>query len=379
MELFIDFSINDYVEQLNRIKEEIAFQNILTSNIDEEEIKIFLFILKNNGKKIIYNMKYISKSNIKYIIKKKLKKKFFINKFSLFFLLLYMQNKNPKITNEEDIDIYERKLKRLYKQFFKIIANSYYNIFNKDKNCDSIMEIDEIFEILRINLLLGFNQYIDKNYIFKISIHYLFKFFLSNVNNEKIHSNLNSLLSEIHDLLLKSKQLLHFLKRERNLDNFMILDITKFLAYTKNKTNEWILDILCLIYNNNYSNVNSDYLLDRIKECFYQLKENNNTKIIRCINNLYGYLRFLDIIIEKEESEKYDPCKPNNYFVFEDNESSGINYNSNLDIFSKSFTLVFSMKINEIKENEIYPLITYVNSLGNEEIIFNISIKNKKL
>ena len=379
MDIFIDFSINDYIEQINRIKEEIAFQNILTSNIDEEEIKVFIFVLKNFGKKIIYNLKYISKSNIKYIIKKKLAKKFFINKFLLFFLLLYMHNKNPKITNEEDIDIYERKLKRLYKQFFKIIANSYYIIFNNDKNCDSIMEIDEVFEIFRINILLGFIQLIDKNYIFKITVHYLFNFFLSNLINEKLHTNLNSLLSEIHDLLLKSKKLLHFLKRERNLDNFMILDITKFLAYAKNNTNDRILDILCLTYKNNYSNVNSDYLLDRIKECFYQLKENNNKKIIRYINNLYGYLKFLNIIFEKEKSEIYDPLKPSNYFVFEDNEISGINYNSNLDIFSKSFTLIFSFKMKEIKDNEIYPLITYINILGNQEIIFNISIKNKKL
>ena len=379
MDLFIDFSINDYIEQLNRIKEETAFKNFLTSNIDEEEIKIFVFILKNFGKKIIYNMKCVSKSNIKFVIKKKLTKKFFINKFILFSLLLYMQNKSSKITNEEDIDAYDRKIKNFYKLLFKIFAKSYYNIFNNDKNCDSIMEIDEAFDIFRINMLLGFNQLIEKNYIFKISIHYLIKFFLSNINNEKIFSNLNSISSEIKVLLLKSKKLLHFLKRERNLDNFRILDITNFLVYANNNIKDLILDILCLIYKNNYSNVNSDYLLDRIKECFYQLKENNNKKIIRCINNLNGYLKFLDVIFEKEESEKYDPCQPSNFFVFEDNEQNGINYNSNLTLFNKSFTLIFSFKIKEIKENEIYPLITYVNNLGNQEIIFNLSIKNKQL
>ena len=62
--LFVDFSIKEYLEQLKKIKAEIIFQNILTSTTNEKDIKIFKYIIKNFGKKYMYNIYYISKKKI---------------------------------------------------------------------------------------------------------------------------------------------------------------------------------------------------------------------------------------------------------------------------------------------------------------------------
>ena len=51
-DLFVDFSIKEYLEQLKKIKAEIIFQNILTSTTNEKDIKIFNYIIKNFGKNI---------------------------------------------------------------------------------------------------------------------------------------------------------------------------------------------------------------------------------------------------------------------------------------------------------------------------------------
>ena len=80
--LFEDFSINEYNEQLKKIKTEIIFQNILTSSTNEKDIKLFKFIIQNFGKKFITNIKYISKKNIKLKINPKLSKNFFL-KFTM--------------------------------------------------------------------------------------------------------------------------------------------------------------------------------------------------------------------------------------------------------------------------------------------------------
>ena len=76
--------------------------------------------------------------------------------------------------------------------------------------------------------------------------------------------------------------------------------------------------------------------MDNIKECFYELKENNNDKILRSVRNLKGLSKFLDALFEKEVNEKYDSYRPSSYFVFLGNESSGIKYTPNLELLKKS-------------------------------------------
>ena len=377
-DLFVDFSIKEYLEQLKKIKSEIIFQNILTSTTNEKDIKIFKYIIKNFGKKYMYNIYYISKKKSKLKIHPKLSKNFLMNKISLLFMFFYMQTRNYKISKEEDINIYEWKFKRKYKILFNLIDNLYNSELN---NNESIIDVGDVFEIIRLNLLLGLNDLINKSYIFNESINYLINFFFDNESNINIQSYLNLIISQIHTNLLNSQKNLSFLRRDKNLDNLKIMDITKFLFYSNMDDHfvDSILEILCLIYLNNYSSLISDYILDNIKECFYELKENNNDKILRSVRNLKGFSKFLDALFEKEVNEKYDSYRPSSYFVFLGNESSGIKYTPNLELLKKSFTIIFSFKANEIKENVIYPLITYIDTFGKNDIMFNLSILNDKL
>ena len=139
------------------------------------------------------------------------------------------------------------------------------------------------------------------------------------------------------------------------------------------------MEILNLIYKNNYSNIISDYILDKIKEGFYELKENNTEKIIKCIKNIGGLISFLNNLFNGEEAEKFDPYMPSSYFIFTGNENSGLIYNPDCELLRKNFTLIFSFKIEEIINNVIYPLISFVNCEGKKEILFNISIRNHQL
>ena len=172
--LFEDFSINEYNEQLKKIKTEIIFQNILTSSTNEKDIKLFKFIIQNFGKKFITNIKYISKKNIKLKINPKLSKNFFLNKFSILFMFFYMQTRSYKISSQEDIIYYEWRFKKIYKILFNLI----YNIYNsKINNNELFLKIGDVFEIIRLNLLLGLNDIINKSYIFNESINFLIEFF----------------------------------------------------------------------------------------------------------------------------------------------------------------------------------------------------------
>ena len=217
--------------------------------------------------------------------------------------------------------------------------------------------------------------------IFNESIHYLIKFYYSNENNQNIKSLLKSILSLIYTNLLNSEENLHFLRRDQNLYNLSILEITNLLfSFQKDsRIEDLIMELLTLIYKHNYSSLINDYILDRIKECFYELEENNIKRIIGCIRNMYGLTFFLKTLFLQEENEKYDPYEPSSYFVFSGNKFSGINYNPSIKLLRNNSTIIFSFKINEIKKKFIYPLISFVTHDGKNEIIFNIFIQNQKL
>ena len=377
--ILIDFSINDFIEDFRRIKAEILLKNNIIQDINEKDLKLFLFIIKNFGSRIIYNIKYFSKSNLHHFINTKLSKNIFINNISLLFILLFLQYKTSQTPNNNSNA--PKSFKNLYKYLFNIIDNIYnYSKLDNNENRSSVLEIKDIFDIIRLNILLGLNDLPNKSFIFNLSIHYLIKTYFANENNKDIESHLNLLMNQIYTNLLNSEKNLHFLRRDNNLDSFTILYLTTFLSSSKLETNliETTKKILLLIYKNNYSSLISDYILDRIKECFYELKENNNLKIVRCIQNLYGFTKYLNDLFIDEELDEIDPFKPSTCFVFGGNNYSGINYNPNTELLKKNFTLIFSFQINEIKENVIYPLITFVNC-DRKDIIFNISVENNLL
>jgi hypothetical protein len=85
-----------------------------------------------------------------------------------------MQTRSYKISSQEDIIYYEWRFKKIYKILFNLI----YNIYNsKINNNELFLEIGDIFEIIRLNLLLGLNDIINKSYIFNESINFLIEFF----------------------------------------------------------------------------------------------------------------------------------------------------------------------------------------------------------
>ena len=375
------FNINDFTNKLKRIKDEILLKNNLIIDIDEADIKIFIFLIKNFGKKIIYNLNYISKDKLIYVIDKKRNKKFFDKLISLLFLFLYSQDKINQITNEELVNKYERYFKNLYKILFNIIDNIYFSSKNNNTNNNLILEVSDIFELIRLNLLLGLDELLNKSYIFNETIHYLIKIYFYNENNKNIKSLLKSIIFQIYTNLLNSEKNLHYLRRDQNLYNLSILEITKFLYSSQidSKILDLILELLTLIYKRNYSSLISDYILDRIKESFYEIKENNLKRIIDSIKNIYGLTYFLNNLFIQEENEKHDPYEPSSYFVFGESDYSGINYNPSIPLLKKAFTIIFSFKINEIKDNFIYPILSFVTHGEKNEIILFIYIHNQKL
>ena len=147
--IFRDFNINNFTNKFESIKKGILLENNLTINIDEKDIKIFIFMIKSLGIEIIYNINYVSKEKLIYIINKKLTKKFFINNISLLFIFLYCENKIDKITKEEEVIKYERDIKNLYRKIFNIIDNFYLsNVNNSCMNDNSLLEISDIFELI---------------------------------------------------------------------------------------------------------------------------------------------------------------------------------------------------------------------------------------
>ena len=379
--IFKHFSTNEFVEQYKRITKEILEINNFSLDIDEKELKIFLFTIKFLGYRILKNIKYIANSNINFILSKKLQKKLFKNQIIFLFIFLYSQNESALIIKENNRNNYERKYGRFYNNLYQIIDNVYCSQIKNDIYSDALLEIKDIFEIIRLNLVIGLNDLSNRSYIFNISFHYLLNYCYSNENNNNIKSYLNSILSQIFEILKKSENNLYFLRRDENLDNLTILDLINFLSHPLTDDNLYnlIMEILSLIYLNNYSTLISDYFLNKIKECFYGLEENNKSNIMKSIKNIKGFISFLETLFSKEENEINDTYKPSNYFVFSDSIYNGINYNPNVELLKKNFTLIFSFNVKETKENEIYPLITYVNSSEKNDILFNISIQNKKL
>ena len=280
--------IQGFSQKFESIKNIILLKNGIFSDINEKDLKSFIFAMKNFGIRKIYNLRYISKINTNFIINKKLSKDFFVKQIALLYILLYCKNKIPKIKTEEDIIIYENNFKKIYKSLFILIDNIYFSKKNDNINDNSFLDICDIFQLIRLNLILGLEELPDKSYIFNESIHYLNKVYFLNENNEKIQPYLKLIITQIYSNLSNSKKNLYFLKRDKNLNNFAILEISNFLISTQVDNNliGLIMEILNLIYKNNYSSFISDYFLNKIKEGFYELKPNNMKRILRCIKNI---------------------------------------------------------------------------------------------
>ena len=200
--------LNSFSEKFKGIKTEILLKYGLLADIDDKDLTIFLFILKNFGLKIAYNIKYIKKLNNKYNINKKLQKNFFNKQISLLFIFLYCKERSRNIKKEQDIIKYEFKFKNIYKDLFSLIDNIYYSKKNNNnQNVNSLLDIADLFQIIQINLLLGLNDLLNKNYIFNESIYYLTKTYFKNEEHQNINNYLKLIILQLYENYPKHKKI----------------------------------------------------------------------------------------------------------------------------------------------------------------------------
>ena len=384
---FKNFSLKDFIDAFETIKDRIFKKYNYNFSIEEKEIKIFFKLIKIYGLEIIFNLKYISKiKDLNYIISNSEineneagVKNFFLNQILLLFIFLYYYiNKKQAFFNNYNNKL-EQKIKNLYTSLYIIILK----YFSSSKlNNNQIIDINDIIEIFRLNIILSLNDLLNKILIFNESITYLVEFIIENNDTIKEINSFYLLFEQIYKDLLKNKKNLNILKRNQNIENFSIFKILN-ITYSQVcdiNLKQLIFKLLDLIYNNNYSIGLSHILLNNIKEYFYEIKKNyNRKKIIKSIKSINSQTIFIENLFINEELEKKDEYMPSTYFVFDGSKDCGINYNPNGDLIKKNFTLIFSFKIEEIKDDIIYPLITFVAEHDKKEIVFNLSILNKKL
>ena len=389
--LFTNYSLKEFIEEYSLIRDEIIIKNNFNFKIGEKDINIFFQIIKHYGFEIFYNLNYITKSNnLNYLIsntdiKEIHFKNFFMKQIILLFIFLYyIHKKRQGFNNDNDNNKLEKELFNIYNNLFVIILH-YYSSSSSKNNNNSILDIDNISEIFHFNIILSLTDLLSKNDFFNLSINYLIKFFTDNNNNIKDLKSFYILFEQLYQNLLMNHKNLNFLKRDKNIQNFIIFKITNITTCTAcdSKLKSIILEILELIYKRNYSNKLSNIILNNVKESFYELKENyDKNEIIKYVKYLDGQTEFINYLFnieEKEEKEEKDEYMPSTYFEFDGSIDSGINYNPNGELIKKSFTLVFAFKINEITNEKLYPLITFVSENQKKEIIFNLSIYNSKL
>ena len=370
----------DFKDNFSLIKNEILLKNNFSFEIQEKDIDIFLKIINNYGLQILYNINFILKRQRFCKIENINLKKFFLNQIILSFIYLhYNSNKIYINENDNNYDTIIRDYKNIYNRFYTFLIKIYSSNIKAGNNIQ-VIDINDISEIFRFNITLSLKDLIEKNFIFNISIIHLTKFFIENEKNIKNLKSFIHIFEQIYSNLLMNKNKLLFLKRDRNLDNFSIFKTINITCSSScdEQLKELIFKTLDLIYTNNYSDIISKIILNDIKEGFYELKSNyDNNKIIGCIKYLKSKTEFIDSLFINEENLKKDLYMPSSYFYFDGSINSGINYNPNIEIIKKSFTLVFSFKVEDAIKDKIFPLITFISEKN--DIILSLLLKNKQL
>ena len=384
--LFKNFSIKDFENNVSFIQKEIKEKKEFKFNLEKKDINVFFIIIQKYGFNLAKNLDYIKRNkNLNdLIIKKHIKcnnfKKLYYNQFILLFIYIYCHHKKNtsiKTDNVDNNNNSEKKYKEMFNDLYLILLKIYSSTFNKDNH---ILDINDMSEIFRFIINSSLEDLLNNNHIFNLSIIHLTEFLIDK-NLEELNQ-FYTVFEQLYNKLLNNEKQLIFLKRDKDIENFSIFKLIKIACLASsgdNKLKNEIFKILNLIYKNDYSNNLSSIILNNIKECFYELKNNNKNKIINCIKYLSSLVEFNNYLFINEEQEKLDVFMPSNYFVFDGSKDSGIYYDSKYELFKNSFTLVFSFKIEEMQENKIYPLITFISQNKKNEIIFNIFIKNNEL
>ena len=351
--------------------------------LKEKDLNLFYLILKLTDNNSLTMIDFIVKNTKKEFKKKEIEKK---NEFKIFLLKQLLLLFKYLSLNEE----------RNTKKYYELITELYHLIF-KVHNSLKIIQINDIIEIIRYNIIISLDDLINQNYIFNCSINVLIDFYKHIIVNENkdegeiktLNISLIKLFETLYNHLINNKKSLLYLQRYKDMQNLSLFNIIIFYNInTENKEdenikkiNDIINKIILLVYSFNSSKLINEIILSDIKEGFFELKKGNDTVIKNIINLLSNKIHLVhNLYLNEKDILKNDLYQPKNYFVFNNSLYSGIDYNPQFDLFNYNFALIFSFKLSDNTKN--YPLISFLsekNQNNENEILLLISLQNKRI
>ena len=356
-------SKENFSESLKLTQKDLNCFNLILKLTDNNTYSMLDFIIKNSNKK--YNKKkFEGKEGTKYFILKQI--------FILFIYLSKQKQENPS-QNE------------IYEDIYKVLLKIYHSL--------DFINNNDIFEIIRFNVILILDNLYNKYNIFLISIKFLIDFYKDIINNQKndtdiIYDSITKFLEIIYKRLMSNRNDLILLQRYDDINDLVLLDISIFYNKSKDtRLNNIIDNILLLVYAYNYSELINENILGSIKEGFFELKKGSDIKIKNIIDLLNNKIHLVNRLYQNEKNSiEKDLYFPKNYFVFYESPESGIDYNTEFDLINYNFILIFSFKCSKLKDINNYPLITFLtddnfenNNNNNDNILINLSIQNNHL
>ena len=360
-------SLENFDDSLILKQKDLNCFNIILKVTNSNTFSIIDFIIKNTNKKY-KEKKFEGKEGTKYFIIKQ-----------IFLLFIYLSKQKEELIQNE--------------------INNLYQLLLKIHDTLDFINIKDLIEIIRFNILISMKDLINRHNIFLNSIKFLIEYYKSFINktNEKnkgnkeekeiilsLNNSLIKVFESIYKYLLNNKINLSILQKYDNIRDLTLFNICIFCKNENEpRLNDIIDKILLLIYSHNYRKLINDNILEDIKEGFYELKKGNNQIIKNIIHLLTNKSNLINHLYKNEKKlTGNDSYLPHNYFVFNQFKESGLNYNTEFDLFNYNFLLTFSFKCSSDNKNGNYPLLTFLsNNNENEEpnILLNISIQNKHL
>ena len=250
-------SLENFDDSLALKQKDLNCFNIILKITNSNTFSIIDFIIKNTNKKY-KEKKFEGKEGTKYFIIKQ-----------IFLLFIYLsKQKEEQIQNE---------------------INNLYQLLLKIHDTLDFINIKDLIEIIRFNILISMKDLINRHNIFLNSIKFLIEYYKSFINktNEKnkgnkeekeiilsLNNSLIKVFESIYKYLLNNKINLSILQKYDNIRDLTLFNICIFCNNENEpRLNDIIDKILLLIYSHNYRKLINDNILEDIKEGFYELKK----------------------------------------------------------------------------------------------------------
>ena len=271
-------SKENFSESLKLTQKDLNCFNLILKLTDNNTYSMIDFIIKNSNKK--YNKKkFEGKEGTKYFILKQI--------FILFIYLSKQKQENPS-QNE------------IYEDIYKVLLKIYHSL--------DFINNNDIFEIIRFNVILILDNLYNKYNIFLISIKFLIDFYKDIINNQKndtdiIYDSITKLLEIIYKGLISNRNDLILLQRYDDINDLVLLEISIFYNKSKDtRLNNIIDNILLLVYAYNYSELINENILGSIKEGFFELKKGSDIKIKNIIDLLNNKIHLVNRLYQNEKN-----------------------------------------------------------------------------